>query len=305
VLVLLAPGQGAQSAGMLLPWLDLAGAREDVAAWSAATDLDLLRMGTEGTAEQVRDTAVAQPLLTVAALLSSRAVLGERYADVVVGHSVGELAALALAGVLDDATAVGLAAERGAAMARASTLRPTGMAAVLGGDADDVRGAADRCGLTVATVNGVGQLVLGGPVEGLDALPDSMPPGVRVRRLDVAGAFHTAAMLPALDRFQAVVRELRPAAPRVPVVANADGAVVADGRALLDRLVGQLTAPVRFDLCLNRLRSLGASAVVELAPGGTLAGVVRRALPDVPVVALRGPDDLSAARAVVAQAAAA
>lgn len=286
---------------MLLPWLDVPDARDDLAVWSSATSLDLLALGTTAPAEQLRDTAVAQPLLTAAALLSARAVLPEGSAGAVVGHSVGELPALALAGVLDETTAVRLAAERGAAMARAAATRPTGMAAVLGGDADEVAAAAERCGLAVATVNGAGQTVVGGPVEGLEALAAAPPAGCRVRRLEVAGAFHTAAMLPAVARLSALVRELEPAPPRVPVVANADGAVVDDGRELLDRLVAQLTAPVRFDRCVEQLQTLGASGVVELAPGGTLAGVVRRALPDVSVVALRSADDVAAARALAAE----
>jgi [acyl-carrier-protein] S-malonyltransferase len=296
VLVLLSPGQGSQSPGMLLPWTDVPGALDDLAAWSEVTGLDLLSLGTEAGAERLRDTAVAQPLLTATALLSARA-LGDVRPAAVVGHSVGELSALAVAGVLDETTAVRLAAERGAAMAGAAAARPTGMAALLGGVPDEIATAAQRHGLSVATVNGAGQTVVGGPVEGLDALAAAPPAGARVRRLDVAGAFHTEAMRPAVARLAELVAGLDPAEPRCAVVANADGAAGSNGRDLLDRLVAQLTGPVRFDRCLDRLRELGATAVVELAPGGTLAGVVRRALPDTTVVALRTAADVDAARA--------
>ena len=289
---------------MLTPWLDLPGAADAVDRWSRAAGLDLVRLGTTALAEELRDTAVAQPLLTATALLSARAVLDDTRPDVVCGHSVGELPALAVAGVVDEETAVRLAAERGRSMARAASLAATGMTAVLGGDQAEVRAAADRAGLTVATVNVEGQLVVAGPVQGLAAFETSRPAGARLRRLDVAGAFHTAAMAPAVPRLTAVVDALEPADPACSVVANAEGALVADGQDLLQRLVGQVTSPVRFDLCLERLASLGVSAVVEVAPGGTLAGIAKRALPGVPVCALRGPEDLPTARALVPVAAA-
>jgi [acyl-carrier-protein] S-malonyltransferase len=299
VLVLLVPGQGAQAPGMLAPWLDLPGARDAVACWSELTGLDLLRLGTTATATEVRDTAVAQPLLTAAALLSAQAVLDGAVPDVVCGHSVGELGALAVAGVLSPDDALRLAAHRGAAMAHAAGLRATGMVAVLGCDLTTVTGLAGRFGLAVATVNGAGQTVVGGPVEALEALAAAPPTGARIRRLDVAAAFHTPAMLPAVGWFTSAVRELVPGAPRAAVVANADGAVVDSGAELLDRLVGQLTRPVRFDVCVRQLDELGVTAVVEVAPGGTLAGIVKRALPGVPIVAVRGPEDVATARALV------
>lgn len=304
MLALLFPGQGSQTAGLLRPWLDLPGARTRLATWSSAARLDLVGLGVDGSAEQLRDTAVAQPLLTAAALLSADAVLQGAVPDVVCGHSVGELPALAVAGVLDDVTAVRLAAERGRAMAAAASTRPTGMSAVLGGDLGEVTAAAQAAGLDVATVNGLGQVVVGGPVEGLAALAARPPSGARVRPLDVAGAFHTAAMLPAVGRFAALVDALEPADPACTVVADADGGVVGTGRALVDRLVRQLTAPVRFDLCLATLAGLGVTRVVEVAPGGTLAGIARRELPAVPVVAVRSADDVRTARALVDDAAA-
>lgn len=308
VLVLLSPGQGSQTPGMLSGWLDLPGAADHVQRWSTALDLDLAALGTIGTAEQLRDTRVAQPLLTVAALLSAGALLAEGSGspavspDLVCGHSIGELPAAALAGVLSEDEAVELAGQRGAAMADAAAARPTGMAAVLGGDGDLVQQAADRHGLSVATVNVAGQVVLGGAVEALDALAADRPPGARVRRLDVAGAFHTAAMVPARDAFARALDRLSARPARLPVVANADGAEVSDGAEVLGRLAAQLTGPVRFDRCLTTIAARGATRVVELAPGGTLAGLAKRALPDAQVLALRTPDDLADARALTAGA---
>jgi len=300
VLVLLFPGQGSQSPGMLLPWLDLPGARERVAGWSDLTGLDLLRLGTAGTAEQIRDTAVAQPLLTVAGLLSAQALLRDALPDAVCGHSIGELPALAVAGVLTADEAVRLAGRRGAAMAQAAAATPTGMSAVLGGDADEVLAALDGADLQVATVNVAGQVVVGGSRDALAAFAAHPPAGARVRPLDVAGAFHTDAMRPAQSAFEQAVRELVPSAPRCTVVANADGAQVSSAQELVSRLVAQLTSPVRFDRCLQTLKSAGATRVVELAPGGTLAGMARRALPDAQVLALKTPADLELATAVSA-----
>ena len=293
VIVLLAPGQGSQTPGMLATWLDLPGAAADLATWSDAAGLDLLRLGTTADADEIRDTAVAQPLLTAAALLSVRAL--EVTPDIVCGHSIGELAALAVAGVLDPTSAVSLAAERGRAMAVASAAAPTGMAAILGGDAAEVLAAATALGLEVATVNVAGQVVVGGPVAALDALAENPPAAARVRRLETAGAFHTTAMSSAVPRLSELVAAITPGIPLCTVVANADGAVVTDGRELLDRLVGQLTGPVRFDLCLTTVASLNPTRVIELAPGGTLAAVAKRALPGVPIVALKSPADLPTA----------
>lgn len=271
---------------MLTPWLDLPGARDAVARWSSRTDVDLLQLGTEASAEDVRRTEVAQPLLTAVALLSGRALLAGRAPALVCGHSIGELSALALAGVLDDDDAVVLAAGRGALMASAAAARPTGMAAVLGASLEP--GDLDGTGLELATVNVAGQVVVGGPIEALDAW--TPPTGARVRRLDVAGAFHTSAMAPAVDGFARLVAETPTEDAHCDVVANADGAVLRDGRELMTRLVGQLTRPVRFDLCLTSLAD--ADRAVELAPAGVLAGFVKRGLPGTPVLTLKTPADL-------------
>lgn len=282
----LSPGQGSQSVGMLTPWLALPGAPATVRRWSARTGLDLEALGTTGSAEVVRSTEVAQPLLTAVALLSGRAALAGERPGMVLGHSVGELSALALAGVLDDDDAVELAAGRGALMAAAAARRPTGMAALLGAPVDEhVLAGAE---LEVATVNVAGQVVVGGTLDALDAWVP--PAGVRVRRLDVAGAFHTSAMAPAVEGLAGLVASLPAQDAVCDVVANADGAVLRDGRQLLDRLVGQLTRPVRFDRCLAA--AAGATRATELAPAGVLAGLVRRALPTLPITAVKAPADL-------------
>ncbi|GAC1442141.1 MAG: ACP S-malonyltransferase [Mycobacteriales bacterium] len=299
MVAILSPGQGSQTAGMLLPWLELPDAPEILARWSALVDVDLLAAGTSWGDDQIRDTAVAQPLLTAAALLTARALLGDSVPDAVCGHSVGELPALAIAGVITDDEAIALAGLRGRAMAAATRLNPSGMAAVLGGDAAMVLVTATRHGLELATVNVAGQAVFGGPAAALDALVADPPAGTRVRRLDVAGAFHTSAMATAGAAFDSALAALKPRPPQTAVIGNRDGAVVTDGRDGLDRLGQQLTTAVRFDLCLTTLASLGVQSVIELAPGGTLTALAKRALPGVDLIALKTPDDLPAARALL------
>ncbi|MER8003561.1 MULTISPECIES: ACP S-malonyltransferase [unclassified Streptomyces] len=307
MLVLVAPGQGAQTPGFLTPWLDLPGAEDRLRDWSAAIGLDLVHYGTRADADEIRDTAVAQPLLVAAALLSARQLFPDtadvvRRVGVTAGHSVGELAATALAGVLTDEAALELVRARGQAMAEAAAVTETGMSALLGGDPEVTLPHLERLGLTPANVNGAGQVVAAGTLEQLAALADDKPEGVRrVVPLKVAGAFHTHHMSPAVAKLEAAAAPLAPADPVVPYVSNRDGEAVRTGADVVTRLVGQVANPVRWDLCMETFQSRGATALLELCPGGTLTGLAKRALPGVRTVALKTPDDLDAARALIAE----
>ncbi|WP_228977509.1 ACP S-malonyltransferase [Streptomyces sp. DH12] len=301
MLVLVAPGQGAQTPGFLTPWLDLPGAADRVGAWSEAIGLDLAHYGTKADAEEIRDTAVAQPLLVAAGLLSA-AALGEVSPGAVAGHSVGEITAAAFAGVLDDTAALRLVRTRGVAMAEAAAVTRTGMSALLGGDPEVTVPHLEKLGLTAANVNGAGQIVAAGTMEQLAALEADKPEGVRrVVALQVAGAFHTHHMAPAVAKLEEAARGLSPADPQVAYVSNKDGRTVASGADVVTRLVGQVANPVRWDLCMETFRRLGATALVEVCPGGTLTGIAKRALPGVKTLALKTPDDLDAARALIAE----
>ncbi|CAL9289495.1 MULTISPECIES: ACP S-malonyltransferase [unclassified Streptomyces] len=301
MLVLVAPGQGAQSPGFLTPWLDLPGAADRVGAWSDAIGLDLAHYGTKADADEIRDTAVAQPLLVAAGLLSA-AALGDVVPDAVAGHSVGEITAAAFAGVLDDTAALRLVRTRGLAMADAAAVTRTGMSALLGGDPEVTLPHLEKLGLTAANVNGAGQIVAAGTMEQLAALAEDKPEGVRrVVALQVAGAFHTHHMAPAVARLEEAAQSLAPADPRVVYVSNKDGQTVASGADVVTRLVGQVANPVRWDLCMETFQRLGATALVEVCPGGTLTGIAKRAMPGVKTLALKTPDDLDAARALIAE----
>jgi [acyl-carrier-protein] S-malonyltransferase len=304
MLALVSPGQGAQTPAMLEPWLQVPGVSARLQWASAVTGIDLVRLGTIGTADEIRDTAVAQPLL-VAFALAIAAELGvtgdsvDDAPDVLAGHSVGEYAAAALSGALTPETALVLVRERGRLMAAASAAASTGMSAVLGGDADEVAVALEQRGLTAANVNTSGQVVAAGPLDALADLAAAPPAGARVRALDVAGAFHTSYMSSARDGLTVTASAVPRNDPRVLLLGNADGAVISTGNDVVSRLVQQVANPVRWDLCMQTMRDVGVTAVIELPPGGTLTGLVRRALPGVETLAMKSPADLDAARVLL------
>lgn len=311
VLAVLAPGQGAQKPGMLTDWLDLPGA-ESFFRWAGAiADADLLTLGTTGDAEAIKDTAVTQPLVVAMSLFVARELDGlpgpvshtpHAGRDVVIaGHSVGELTAAALAGVLSVEAAIALTAVRGRAMAAACARTPTGMSAVLGGDPDEVLAAIEKHGLTPANMNGAGQIVAAGSLDGLAALKAAPPEKARIMPLPVAGAFHTAYMAPARTELEAMVGGLSPAEPSRLLLSNADGHAVSTGTEAVARLVSQVTSPVRFDACLSTMRELGVTAVLELPPAGALAGLAKREWKGagIEILALSSPADLDRARELI------
>ncbi len=306
VLVLVAPGQGAQTPGFLSPWLELPGVADRLNWWSAVAGLDLVRYGTQGTEDEIRDTAVAQPLLVAAGLASALALFphpaeARRLIGAVAGHSVGEITAATGAGMISAESAMALVRQRGLAMAKAAAVTKTGMSALLGGDPEVVHAKLAELGLTPANVNGAGQIVAAGTMAQLDALAEDKPEGARVRALKVAGAFHTEHMAPAVATLEALVTGITVHDPRTRYVSNADGQVVHSGKEVVRRLVNQVAGPVRWDLCMETFKRLGVTAIIEVAPAGTLVGLAKRALPGVRTLALKTPDDLEAARAIVAE----
>ncbi|ONK14674.1 ACP S-malonyltransferase [Streptomyces sp. MP131-18] len=307
MLVLVAPGQGSQAPGFLNPWLELPGVADRLRGWSDLVGQDLVRLGTKADADEIRDTAVAQPLLVAAALVSATALFDDEAlpapraaVGAVAGHSVGELAAAAIAGVFSAEDAMTLVRRRSQAMAEAAAVSETGMSAVLGGDPDAVAARLAELDLTPANNNGGGQIVAAGTLEQLAVLAADRPDRARVRPLNVAGAFHTRHMAPAVADMEAAAAGITPGTPGIRYVSNADGGVVTDGAEVVRRLVSQISSPVRWDLCMETFSRLGATAIVELCPGGTLTALAKRNLPDVSRVAVKGPDTLAAARELIA-----
>lgn len=299
------PGQGSQTPGFLSPWLELDGVPEQLAELSDAAEVDLVAAGTEWDADRIRDTRIAQPLIVAASLVSWRALSGasEKLPAGAAGHSVGEIAALVASEVLEPQAGMRLVGLRGRAMADAAALTQTGMSAILGGDEVAVLERLENLDLTPANYNGAGQIVAAGTLPALSELADTPVKGTRVVPLSVAGAFHTRFMEPAVEALRSAAAELQPGDPSLTLWTNADGSTVASGRAALDLLVAQVASPVRWDLCMTSFAEHDASGIIEFSPAGTLTGLAKRALRGTPTIALKTPDDLAAAAALLEEAA--
>jgi [acyl-carrier-protein] S-malonyltransferase len=292
VLAIIAPGQGAQTPGMLAPWIEDGDSKALLIQWSDAIGLDLVHLGVHAEAEEIKDTANAQPLIVAAGLLSARALnLAKKY-SFVAGHSVGEITAAALAGVITPLDAMKLVRLRGVEMAKAAAITPAGMSAVLGGDREIVLKAIADAGLVAANDNGGGQIVAAGNLE---ALAQLAPEGARVRALAVAGAFHTSFMQPAVEPMRELAATIEVKDSAIGVLSNKDGAVLTSGREILDRIVNQIANPVRWDLCMQTLVDQGVSGVIEVAPAGTLVGLIKRAAPTIEQCALKSPAEIESA----------
>lgn len=282
---------------MLVPWLELPGAADRVALWSKASGLDLARLGTTATAEEITDTSVTQPLVVAAALLAFEEITSQGLLKddaIIAGHSVGELAGAAIAGVISADEAVTLAAVRGAEMAKACALEPTGMSAVLGGNESEVLARLEELGLEPANVNAAGQIVAAGLLTALAELAANPPEKARVRALPVAGAFHTRFMAPAQDAVATAAAAITPSEPARTLLSNSDGKAVTSGADALTKLAAQVTKPVRWDLCTATLKDLAVSSVVELPPSGALVGIAKREMRGTPNLGLKKPEDIAA-----------
>lgn len=298
MLVVVAPGQGAQTPGFLTPWLDVPGVAERLEWLSLVSGVDLITHGTTSDADTIRDTAIAQPLIVGSGLVTLLSLFphpSSAYAAIgaAAGHSVGEITAAVGAGVMTAEQAMVFVRERGREMAKAAALTPTGMSAVLGGEPDDVVAAANEVGLTAANMNGAGQIVVAGTMAQLESF--TAPSGARVRQLEVAGAFHTEHMTSATAKLGRISNAISTHDPRIRLISNADGQIVHDGRQVVRRLVQQVSQPVRWDLCMQTMLDLGATALIEIPPAGTLTNLAKRAMPGVETLALKTPDDLPAA----------
>ncbi|MET4158209.1 ACP S-malonyltransferase [Agromyces sp. PvR057] len=306
MIVVVCPGQGSQTPGFLAPWLADSARAERLDTLSQAAGVDLALHGTESDADAIRDTAVAQPLIVAAGLLTLDALLADGRAERIggiAGHSVGEITAAAGAGVLSATDAMRFVGERGRAMSDAAAQTPTGMSAVLGGEESVLLARLAELGLEPANFNGGGQIVVAGALDALETLKAEPPAGTRVIPLQVAGAFHTRYMAPAVAHLTEVAATLNPADPAQTLWTNRDGRVVTSGTEFVDLLVGQVSSPVRWDLCMAAFAEAGVTGVIEVAPAGALVGLAKRALKGVPTVAVKTPDDLAAAIELIEQAA--
>ena len=295
MLALIAPGQGSQTPGMLNSWIEDPTSKSFLMKWSADIDLDFVRLGTTADADEIKDTANAQPLIVATSLLAAHA-LGIKEFAVVSGHSVGELAAAALSGAISESDALRLVRTRGIEMAKAAATTPAGMSAVLGGDRSEVLAAIASLSLVAANDNGAGQIVAAGDLTALASLAENPPAGARVRALAVAGAFHTSYMASAVAPLADLAASISVHPPLIPFISNKDGVAVRSGAEIVARIVNQIANPVRWDLCMQELKTMGITGVIELPPAGTLVGLLKRAVPDIESFALKSALDLDAAR---------
>ncbi|QWT23455.1 ACP S-malonyltransferase [Subtercola sp. PAMC28395] len=298
MIVIVCPGQGSQTPGFLEPWIAETSFREHLGALGDTAGIDLLAHGTTSDADTIRDTKIAQPLIVAAGLLTLTALLADgRRSRVggVAGHSVGEITAAAASGILSEHDAMTFVRERGLAMAEAAALAPSGMSAVVGGDEAELLATLATLGLEPANFNGGGQIVVAGDLGALEKLKDLAPRGARVIPLQVAGAFHTQYMAPAVQHLRAVASSLTPADPTIPIWTNRDGGIVDAGPDFVDLLVGQVSSPVRWDRCMQSFHDAGVTGIIEVSPAGALTGLAKRGLKGVPAVAVKTPDDLPAA----------
>jgi [acyl-carrier-protein] S-malonyltransferase len=190
-------------------------------------------------------------------------------------------------------------------MAAACAATPTSMAAVLGGDPEVVVARIEELGLTAANRNAAGQIVAAGAVDALAELAAQPPAGARVRPLEVAGAFHTSYMASAQQALAEAAESLTVRDPAGVLLSNSDGRAVEEGPAFLARLVSQITAPVRWDLCQQTMRDIRVTAAIELPPAGTLVGLAKREIPGITLLGLKSPADLDAAGRLLSAASAA
>ena len=303
MIALTCPGQGSQTPGFLSAWLELPKFQSEIDKYSAVLDMDLTHYGTKADADEIKDTRIAQPLI-VAASMASYAVLvdalGERSAfSAVAGHSVGEITAAYICGILDTESSLKFVKARGEQMARAAGLEASSMAAVVGGDQELVLGKLAELGLFAANYNGKGQIVAAGSATKIQELIQSPPAGTRVVGLAVAGAFHTSFMESAKDELTSLVTSLNTSNPDLIIWTNSDGSSIEHGDKFLELLINQVSKPVRWDKTMESMSLAGVTKIIELLPGGTLTGIAKRSMPGVDTLALKNPEDLEKATSFV------
>jgi [acyl-carrier-protein] S-malonyltransferase len=295
------PGQGSQTSGMYSPWITDQTNNEIVKKYSDLIDLDLFHYGTVASQPEITATNIAQPLLTALAFMSfNRLNIKSNENIIYSGHSVGEFSAACLAGFYSDETAMKLVSVRGKAMAEAAASNSaTGMSAVLGGDKAEIIKHIEQFDLVPANVNSSGQIVASGLLTNLEKLSANPPASTKVRKLDVAGAFHSQFMKSAESELEDEFAQVELTKPTCSFISNKDGQTITESTQLKSRLISQITSPVRWDLCQAKMVELGVTGMLELAPAGVLTGIAKREMPGVELFAIKSPEDIDTAQAFI------
>ena len=305
MIVVVCPGQGSQTPGFMLPWLEIPEFRASIESMQLSSGIDLVAHGTVSDADTIRDTAVAQPLIvsagvaTLAALFKQNGQVSNQVAGVA-GHSVGEITAAVASGILDADQGIKFVKKRGDAMAVAAGLESTSMAAILGGDQSVVEARLAELGLEPANYNGAGQIVAAGTAAAIIELQAEGPAGARVIPLQVAGAFHTRFMAPAVSSLAEYSTLIEPKDPVTKLWSNAGGIAIDSGADFLNLMIQQVKSPVRWDLCMQAMVAAGVTALIEVAPAGTLTGLAKRSMPGVETLAIKSPDNIATALDLIA-----
>jgi [acyl-carrier-protein] S-malonyltransferase len=283
---------------MLSSWLQNDDSLALIKQFSEICETNLLKLGTTADQSEVTATNNAQTLLASLAFLSADKLNWEKFQRIIFsGHSVGELSASCLAGFYSMQDAMQLVSVRGKAMAEAATSSQiTGMSAVLGGKKEEVIKHIQKYNLVSANVNSEGQIIASGLLTDLERLAENPPDSTKVRRLDVAGAFHSEFMKPAEAKLAQKFNQINLNEPGFRYISNKDGSVVTKSSDLKNRLVSQISSPVRWDMCQATMKDLGVTGMLELAPGGVLTGIAKREMPGVELFAIKSPGDITAAQ---------
>lgn len=305
MLAIIAPGQGSQSQKMLENWLTDEKIKNYVDEISKALNFDFAYYGISAKEEEINQTQNTQPLLVLNALISFdklnlNSLQSKRM--VFAGHSVGEIVSYCLSGIISKSDALKISILRGKSMSNNLDYQnKTGMAAILGETDSSLTNLIDSFDLQIANKNSSQQIVVGGLIENINNLIDSKPNGIRIIKLSVSAAFHTNFMAKSLQLFQNSIENFDFKDPVNSIISNFDGLEITKGKEAKEKLIGQLTNSVRWDLCQKKFVEMGVTGILELCPGGVLTGISKRENPKIETFAIKNPFDISNANEFIAR----
>lgn len=299
MLAIIAPGQGSQSQKMLESWLIDEDTKNFVNNISQTLNYDFTHYGIFAGQDEINQTQNTQPLLVLNSLISfDKLNLDPQKLKKVIfaGHSVGEIVSYCLSGIISKSEALEISILRGKAMSNnLDSQNQTGMAAIIGELDNHITNLIESFDLQIANKNSSQQTVVGGLLDNINNLIDSKPNGIRIIKLSVSAAFHTNFMNKASEIFQSGLEKFNFKDPLNQIISNFDGLELKNGDLAKQRLIGQLTSSVRWDLCQKKFVEMGVTGILELSPGGVLAGISKRENPNIETFAIKTPEDISGA----------
>jgi len=301
LLAVVAPGQGSQQPAMFNSWIEIPENYQKLKEFSEISNLDLIYFGTKATKEEISNTEITQPLLTALSLISfANLNLDDKSSVIFAGHSVGEFSASTFSEFLTEEQAMRLVTLRGKLMNDATKeSEQTGMAAVLGGDKNIIIERLKEIQLYAANINSQGQIIASGKLSKINELIRNPIEKTKVIKLDVSGAFHTPYMQNAKDKFETEMKNQKFQDSNLKLLSNYDGKLISNSQDLKSKITNQLTNSVRWDLCQETMMNSEVTGLLEVAPGGVLSGIAKKAMNQVEVMAIKTPDDIESANAFI------